>query len=521
MSYYLGFDLSTQQLKCTVINDAHDIVLEEAVNFDKDLPEFNTTHGAIVNGDNVTSPTLMWVKALDVLLNKLKAFPHVNSIRGISGAGQQHGSVYWKEQGIKALEELDSNKTLFEQLQYAFAIEQSPIWQDASTTAECRALEESVGGPEALAKLTGSKAYERFTGNQIAKIYHKNKTAYKETVRINLVSSFVATLLLGKFCPVDAAEGSGTNMMNIQTHKWENSLLEKCGGDELLEKLHDEPVEGGTTLGKISEYYVKRYGFSDECCIMPFTGDNSATLVSMNLVQGDCVVSLGTSDTVLVYLKKDSAEPTTESHLMAHPTDTDGYMGMLCYKNGSLARQYIRDSYAEKDWEKFNQYLVEKEAVLNDYFGFYYWMQEIIPFAKGIYRFKDKQSVEEFDDPFINVKAIVESQFMSMKIRLQSMGGETRRILASGGAAANKVILKVLSDVFGLPVYKQKGMNGASLGGALLAKYGCKKYSSFVEMMKEHPPEGLELVCEPDLKRTKLYDAHIKEFIELEHQIVK
>lgn len=69
------------------------------------------------------------------------------------------------------LEELDSNKTLFEQLQYAFAIEQSPIWQDASTTAECRALEESVGGPEALAKLTGSKAYERFTGNQIAKVW--------------------------------------------------------------------------------------------------------------------------------------------------------------------------------------------------------------------------------------------------------------------------------------------------------------------------------------------------------------
>jgi hypothetical protein len=27
-----------------------------------------------------------------------------------------------------------------------------------------------VGGPEALAKLTGSKAYERFTGNQIAKV---------------------------------------------------------------------------------------------------------------------------------------------------------------------------------------------------------------------------------------------------------------------------------------------------------------------------------------------------------------
>lgn len=88
MSYYLGFDLSTQQLKCTIIDEAHEIVLEEAINFDRDLPEFNTKHGAVVNDDVVTSPTLMWVKALDLLLEKLKSFPHISAIRGISGAGQ-------------------------------------------------------------------------------------------------------------------------------------------------------------------------------------------------------------------------------------------------------------------------------------------------------------------------------------------------------------------------------------------------------------------------------------------------
>lgn len=59
---------------------------------------------------------------------------------------------------------------LHDQLENAFSIQQSPIWQDASTTPECRALEDFAGGPEALAKLTGSKAYERFTGNQIAKV---------------------------------------------------------------------------------------------------------------------------------------------------------------------------------------------------------------------------------------------------------------------------------------------------------------------------------------------------------------
>ncbi|CAO3698406.1 unnamed protein product [Rhizopus stolonifer] len=521
MSYYLGFDLSTQQLKCTVIDEAHEIMLEEAVNFDRDLPEFKTKHGAIVNEDVVTSPTLMWVKAFDLLFEKLKSFPHKGAICGISGAGQQHGSVYWNQHGLEALEALDANKPLEKQLQHAFAIEQLPIWQDASTTTECRALEQSVGGAEALAKLTGSKAYERFTGNQIAKIFNKNREAYDKTARINLVSSFMATLLLGSFGPVDAAEGSGTNMMNIETHRWEKSLLEKCGGPDLKKKLNDEPVEGGHVLGKLNDYYVKRYGFSSDCCILPFTGDNSATLASMNLAEGDCVVSLGTSDTVLVYLKKDKAEPTTESHLMAHPTDVDGYMGMLCYKNGSLARQNIRDTYANSDWELFNKLLVEKEAATKRCFGFYYSMQEIIPFAKGIYRFQSNQSVEDFQDPSVNVKAIVESQFLSMKIRLDRMGGDTKRVLASGGAATNTTILQLLSDILGLPVYKQKGLNGASLGGALLAKFGSEHYSSFEEMMKKHPLGALELVCKPNLEKTSLYNACINEYVDFESKAVQ
>lgn len=60
---------------------------------------------------------------------------------------------------------------------------------------------------------------------------------------------------------MDAAEGSGTNMMNIHSHKWEKKLVEQCGGDTLYEKLAKEPVEGGTPVGNISDYFVKKYGF--------------------------------------------------------------------------------------------------------------------------------------------------------------------------------------------------------------------------------------------------------------------
>lgn len=86
---YLGLDLSTQQLKCTVMNDAHEIVLEKAVNFDRDLPAYKTRNGAIDHGnDHVTSPTIMWVDAMDKLFEAIKTTPYAAKIRGISGAGQ-------------------------------------------------------------------------------------------------------------------------------------------------------------------------------------------------------------------------------------------------------------------------------------------------------------------------------------------------------------------------------------------------------------------------------------------------
>ena len=37
---YIGFDLSTQQLKLTAIGDTHKIVFEETVHFDKELQHY-------------------------------------------------------------------------------------------------------------------------------------------------------------------------------------------------------------------------------------------------------------------------------------------------------------------------------------------------------------------------------------------------------------------------------------------------------------------------------------------------
>ncbi len=97
---------------------------------------------------------------------------------------------------------------------------------DSSTTQQCRSIEQAVGGAEALAEITGSRAYERFTGNQIAKIYQNRQASYEECEHISLVSSFLASLCLGDYAPIDYSDGSGMNLMSIFTKTWHPVCLQ-------------------------------------------------------------------------------------------------------------------------------------------------------------------------------------------------------------------------------------------------------------------------------------------------------
>ncbi|ORX88535.1 actin-like ATPase domain-containing protein [Basidiobolus meristosporus CBS 931.73] len=462
---FLGLDLSTQQLKATITDQEARVVLESSVSFDEELPEFNTRGGVLV-GENgrVTAPVQMWVKAVDLLLQKLKDTQvDLGHVRAISGAAQQHGTVYWSKQSLGFGERLVPEKPLHEQLSNAFALEASPIWQDTSTTQQCRALEKQTAGAQNLADISGSKAYERFSGNQIAKIYQDDRTIYQNTQRISLVSSFLASLFLGTYAPIDVSDGSGMNLLNIWRREWEPSLL-GCCAPNLESKLGKEVVEDGTPLGPVHSYFARRYGFREDLIVVNFTGDNPATLLSMNISEGGAVVSLGTSDTVLMHLNHPN--PSLFASILCHPSQSGSHMGLICYSNGSLTRQFVRDKYANGSWEEFNASVRQTPPGCNGRMGFYGSSSE------DSIRIEGDSVVSEFSDPIYNTRAVLESRFLSMHLRCMQLGLRTKRVFAVGGAASNDTILQVLADVFGVPVYKFSSGNSASQGACYLAQLG-------------------------------------------------
>lgn len=215
-----------------MLNSNLNIVNSDLVNFASDLPHYKTEGGVYrdpKDDSRIVSPTLMWVEALDLMLQKLsKSGLDFSKIVAVSGSGQQHGSVYWNKGSAALLSALDSNKPLVDQLGNAFSVKESPIWMDSSTTAQCREIEKSVGGAMELANITGSRAHERYTGPQIMKIFQTQPEVYKNTERISLVSSFMASLLIGAYACIDETDGAGMNLMNIKQRAWSKEALEVC-----------------------------------------------------------------------------------------------------------------------------------------------------------------------------------------------------------------------------------------------------------------------------------------------------
>ena len=167
MSYYLGLDSSTQGLKAEVIDTvAGKVVGSFAVNFKNDLPEYKSPSGYLPNDDESVrcADPRMWVAAMDMLFDRMKKadFP-MAQIAGISGSGQQHGSVYLNA----PITDWDPAKTLADQLTPILSRAVAPIWMDKSTEAECCWLTEKFDGR--LRSDTGSPAIvcEDFTGGSL------------------------------------------------------------------------------------------------------------------------------------------------------------------------------------------------------------------------------------------------------------------------------------------------------------------------------------------------------------------
>lgn len=547
-STFLGFDLSTQKLKAVQLSSKLEVNASAEVKFDSDLPEFRTSGGANAGSQNheVFVQPVMWVKAIDIVLDRLvMQGADLSTVKAIGGSAQQHGSLYWSRHGVQTLKNLDPEKFLHIQIDdSAFTVNRTPIWMDGSTEKQCIEMETAIGGRMEMVNITGSKCYARFTGPQIRKIYQERSHAYEETQRISLVSSFLASVFLGDIAPIDFGDASGMNLFDIKAKNWSKPCLNSCAPD--LEERLGEAVPTSAIIGNVCDFFVQRFGFPVECKVTAFTGDNLSALSGMAAEQDSLVMSLGTSDTLMMNLKEQPH--LEEGHVLCHPTEHDQFMGLLCFRNGSLVRDDFNKSEANNDWKKFNELLDSTPRGNYGNMALHFNSIEIIPNIQGVLRWTRSSSaenaesakgVQKFLSPQTEIRALIEGQMLHKRAVAADMGfhfGSNTKIIATGGASVNKSILQVISDVFNAPVYVQNESEAALFGAAYRAKYslyldslkstdeGCVCNGNINTENPTFPPQNyhnyimqfipnlLQLICEPSKDCEQIYAPMLERY---------
>jgi xylulokinase len=522
--YYLGLDCSTQSITALILEQKHDndvastrILTEKSLNFDATYPEFDTHNGVLPAASGLAhTPPQLWVRALEGVLEALKkeGVP-LHEILSIGTSGQQHGSVYLNASAEPRLASLDPNRDLAGQLEGIYSRKTSPIWMDASTSLECREITKSLGGDEAVCRLTGSRCFERFTGPQIRKFHKTEPENYKATAHVCLVSSFIPSLLAGKIVPIDPGDGAGMNLMDIARRAWSPEALEATA-PELAQKLL--PIqESDSIAGTISSYFTTRFGFSPSCKILPGTGDNPSSLVGLGLVSGGAIgISLGTSDTVFSCMSSMHTDPDGASHVFGSPTGA--YMAISVYKNGSLAREAVRNRHG-LSWEAFSGLLKQTPPGNQGRVMLPYFDTEIIPRINkpGVQRYGFSE-----EEAGVEVRAVIEAQMASMILHSAWMGEKPVRIQATGGASNNREILQIMADMFGVPVMRQETSNSAALGAAIRAQHTALKVNrevSFEALARPHLRATFILNPEPGVY--KAYQSFISTYRQMEADYFK
>jgi xylulokinase len=305
------------------------------------------------------------------------------------------------------------------------------------------------------------------------------------------------------------------NLMDIRRKNWNHDAL-KATAPSLIGKL-PPLAASGQVIGPVNPYFVQKFGLNPEALATVWTGDNPASVVGLGLTKpGQVAISLGTSDTFFGTMEKCQTDEMGEGHVFGSPAGD--YMTLICFKNGSLAREKIREQYKISDWKKFGELVASAPPGNNGGILLPWFEAEIVPRVNkpGIHRFDLDEK-----DAAANCRGIFEAQMLSMRLHSQWMQVAPDRILATGGASNDRALLQVLADVMNCPVLRIEVSKSAALGAALQAAHGWLAAQGKSPDWKKlaagfsQPVPNSEI--RPDKKAAKIYDKLIEKYAACEY----
>ena len=480
----LAIDQGTTSSRAIVFAEDSNIVSSSQKEFTQHYPQ---------EGWVEHDPEEIWQSTLEVCESALEAAKAKGySVKSIGITNQRETTVVWDKA---------TGKPVYNAI----------VWQDRRTAVQCEAL--NAEGFD-ISRVTGLRFDPYFSATKIAWVLNNIEGARKRAEAGELAFGTIDTFLIwrlteGAVHATDTTNASRTNLMNLSSLAWDDSLLE----------LFSVPRLMLPTIKQCSDDfgYTSERVFGDRIPIGGVAGDQQAALIGQCCFEpGNLKSTYGTGCFALV--NSGNTPMFSKNQLLTTVGYTIG--GKTCYAlEGSIfiagaAVQWLRDgikvidsagqtkSLAESVEDSHGVVLVPAFAGL----GAPHWDPHTRGSVFGLTRGTTEAHL---------ARAALESvcfQTLDLIKAMQSDGIDINAIRVDGGMVANDWVCQCLADILDLNVVRPTVNETTALGAAYLAGIQVGIYNDLSMLAAQNPIDKTfdSVMCVGDRNRkTKQWEAAI------------
>lgn len=447
-AHLLGLDVGTSGVKAVLVSMDGDVVASTTTPLTLSTPR---------PGWAEQDPDAWWGASVASIRAVREMRPHAG-VAAVGISGQMHSSVFLDREGA--------------------VIRPALLWCDGRTTAECREIEQRVGGEPRLRDLVANPALEGFTLPKVLWLRNHEPEAFARLATVLLAKDYIRYRLTGEVA-TEPSDASATLMYNTARLRWSAEIL---GALDLKESI--VPRVGGSSevLGCVSREGSTVSALPVGTPVVGGGADNACGAAGVGVVApGEAVASWGTSGTLLAPIAEPRVDPALRAHTFCHVAPNVWYlMGVVLSAGGAFA--WYRDQFAHDlagdPGGDINQRLNEEAASIPrgaDGVTFLPYLQgERTPHRNASARAAFLGLSLAHSRAHLT-RAVLEGVCFALRDSLsilQSLGLRPKELLLTGGGARSAFVRQLQAEVFGIPVTTVNREEGPAFGAALLAAVG-------------------------------------------------
>lgn len=466
---FLGIDIGTSSAKALVI-DADGLVLRTgSATYPLSRPR---------EGWSEQDPADWWAGAVQATRDACATLD-ARAIQGVGLSGQMHGAVLLPRGAADAAKSGPVR-----------ALRPAVLWNDQRTAAQCREIEQRLGGRAACVKAVGNAPLPGFTLPKLLWVREHEPDVWAKMALVLTPKDYIGLLMTGD-AAIDVGDASGTLLLDVVSRDWSDGT---CAAMRIDRATLPRVLESAASRGGLSEWAAAALGLAPGIPVAAGSGDNQAGAAGAGVVSPEtAMLSLGTSGVLYVHADRPRLDIPRDGHAgRAHTfcaADGDaksagGWCNTGCMLSAAGSLEWARNVLAPD--LSFDAVITEAAKAPSGSEGLFFLPHlsgercpHPDPGATGAWVGLTARHTRAH-----LFRSVLEGVALTMRQVLEIMRGmglSITRIRVGGGGARSSLWRQIHADALGVEIVSMQTEEGPALGAALLGGVCAGKWTSVRE----------------------------------------